>query len=153
MQYSATFEIGTAQPEQIATISLIRLSSVTHSFNAGQRINFLPFQVAGGTLTVTAPPNANVCPPGHYMLFIVDQQGVPSDAKIIRVSAPAAAQPEAVAAGAQAAARQAPEDAFALRATVLAAATRHPRRGWDHGNLPVWHRGLLGRRERGAAQP
>ena len=122
VQYSTTFEIGTAQPQQIATISLIRLSSVTHSFNAGQRINFLPFQVTGGTLTVTAPPNANVCPPGHYMLFILDQQGVPSDAEIIRVSAPAAAQPEAVAAGTLAAARQAPENAFALRAAVMAAA-------------------------------
>ena len=127
VQYSATFEIGTAQPQHIATVSLIRLSSVTHSFNAGQRINFLPFQVTGGTLTATAPPNANVCPPGHYMLFIVDQQGVPSVAEIIQVSAPAAAQPEAAAArpaavAASAAARQAPEDAFALRAAVRAAA-------------------------------
>ena len=131
MNYGDTFEIGTAQPEQIATISLIRLSSVTHSFNAGQRINFLPAQVAGGTLTATAPPNANVCPPGHYMLFIVNLQGVPSVAKIIQVSAPAAAaaqvreaaQPEAAAVGASAAARPAAKDAFALRAAVRAAAS------------------------------
>jgi hypothetical protein len=131
VQYNDTFEIGTAQPAQIATISLIRLSSVTHSFNAGQRINFLPSQIAGGTLTATAPPNANVCPPGHYMLFIVNLQGVPSVAKIIQISAPAAAaaqvreaaQPEAAAAGAPAPARQAATDAFALRATVRAAAS------------------------------
>ena len=135
--YGGTFEIGTAQPEQIATISLIRLSSVTHSFNAGQRISFLPFQVVGGTLTATAPPNANICPPGHYMLFIVNLQGVPSVATIIQVSAPAAAaaqvseaaqseavaaQPEGVAVGAPAPERQAPKDVFALRATVRAAA-------------------------------
>jgi len=123
VQYGGTFEIGTAQPEQIATISLIRLSSVTHSFNAGQRINFLPFQVAGGTLTATAPPNANVCPPGHYLLFIVNLQGVPSVAEIIQVSAPAAAQAEAVAVSAAAPARQVPQDAFALRAAIRAAAT------------------------------
>ena len=112
VNYGDTFEIGTAQPEQIATISLVRLSSVTHSFNAGQRINFLPSQVAGGTLTATAPPNANVCPPGHYMLFIVNLQGVPSVATIVQVSAPAAAaaqlreaaKPEAAAVGASAAA-------------------------------------------------
>ncbi len=129
VQYRATFEIGTAQPQQIAVVSLIRLSSVTHSFNVGQRINFLPFQVTGGNLTATAPPNANACPPGHYMLFIVDQQGVPSVAEIVQVSEPAAAQPaaaaarpEAVAASTPAAARQAPEDAFALRAAVRAAA-------------------------------
>ena len=131
VNYGDTFEIGTAQPAQIATISLIRLSSVTHSFNAGQRINFLPAQVAGGTLTATAPPNANVCPPGHYMLFIVSLQGVPSVAKIIQVSAPAAAaaqvreavQPEAAAAGVSAPARPAVKDAFALRAAVRAAAS------------------------------
>ena len=123
VQYGATFQIGTAQPEQIATVSLIRLSSVTHSFSPGQRISFLSFQVAGGgTLTATAPPSANVCPPGCYMLFIVDMQGAPSVAKIIQVSAPVTAQPEATAVGAQTAARQTPQDAFALRATVRAAA-------------------------------
>ena len=137
VNYGGTFEIGTAQPEQIATVSLIRLSSVTHSFNAGQRINLLPSQVAGGTLTATAPPNANVCPPGHYMLFIVNLQGVPSVATIIQVSPPTAAaaqvsgaarpeavaaQPEAIAVAASATERQAPKDAFALRATVRAAA-------------------------------
>ena len=131
VNYGDTFEIGTAAPAQIATVSLIRLSSVTHSFNAGQRINFLTSQVAGGTLTATAPPNANVCPPGHYMLFIVNLQGVPSVAKIIQVFAPAAAaaqageaaQAEAAAVNASAPARQAAKDAFALRATVRAAAS------------------------------
>ena len=129
VQYGGTFEIGTAQPEQIATISLIRLSSVTHSFNSGQRINFLPSQITGGTLTATAPPNADACPPGHYMLFIVNLQGVPSVAKIIQVSAAAAAttqvreaaQPQA-ATGVLAPAHKAPKNAFALRATVQAAA-------------------------------
>ena len=131
VNYGDTFGIGTAQPDQIATVSLIRLSSVTHSFNAGQRINFLPSQIAGGTLTATAPPNANVCPPGHYMLFIVNLQGVPSVAKIIQVSAPAAAagqvggaaHAEAAAVGVPAPAREVPKDAFALRATVRAAAS------------------------------
>jgi galactose oxidase len=122
VRYGDTFEIGTAQPEQIATISMIRLSSVTHSFNAGQRINFLSSQIVGGTLMATAPPNANICPPGHYMLFIVNLQGVPSVAKIIQVSAPAAAQPEAVAVGASALARQGATDVFAQRTAVRAAA-------------------------------
>ena len=122
VQYGDTFEIGTAQPEQIQTISLIGLSSVTHSFNVGQRINFLSAQIVGGTLTATAPPNANVCPPGHYMLFIVSLQGVPSVAKIIQVSAPAAAQPEAVAVRASALTRQGATDVFAQRTAIRAAA-------------------------------
>jgi galactose oxidase len=133
LNYGETFQIGTAQPKEIATISLIRLSSVTHSFNTNQRINFLVPQVAGGNLTATAPPNANVCPPGHYMLFILNSQGVPSVAKIIQISAPIAAQPEAVAAqpeavavGASAPAREAPKDAFAQRAMVRDAASGTP---------------------------
>ena len=130
VQYGETFEIGTAQPGQIATVSLIRLSSVTHSFNAGQRINILPSQIVAGTLTVTAPADANVCPPGHYMLFIVNLQGVPSVAKIVQVSAPApvksevaAAQAKVIPVGAPGPAGQVPEDAFGLRAAVRAAAT------------------------------
>ena len=134
VQYGDTFEIGTAQPEEIATISLIRLSSVTHSFNASQRINFLLPQVEGGSLKATAPPNANVCPPGYYLLFILNSQGVPSVAKILLVSAPTtaaaqvreAARPEALAVSAPASAHVAPRDAFALRAMVRDTASGTP---------------------------
>ncbi len=31
-----------------------------------------------GSLTVTAPPNGNIAPPGYYMLFLLNSQGVPS---------------------------------------------------------------------------
>jgi NADPH-dependent ferric siderophore reductase len=51
-----------------------------------QRMNYLPFTANGSTLTITAPANANLSPPGHYMLFVVDANGVPSIAKIIRIS-------------------------------------------------------------------
>jgi hypothetical protein len=33
-----------------------------------------------GSLTVQAPANANLAPPGYYMLFIVNGNGVPSTA-------------------------------------------------------------------------
>ena len=63
----------------------IRLSSVTHSFNSNQRINVLKFTADASTLKVTAPANPNLCPPGHYMLFVLDKDGVPSVAKIIKI--------------------------------------------------------------------
>jgi hypothetical protein len=122
VHYGDTFEIGTAQPEQIATISLVRLSSVTHSFNANQRINFLLPHVDGGSLKATAPPNAKVCPPGHYMLFLLNGQGVPSVATIIQISAPAAAAALAREEAAAAPAPGGPKDAFALRAMMRDAA-------------------------------
>jgi hypothetical protein len=49
-------------------------------------MNYLPFTVTGSTLTITPPANANLSPPGHYMLFVVDANGVPSIAKIVRIS-------------------------------------------------------------------
>ena len=98
--YGQDFPVGTSHPEEIGLVSWIRLSSVTHSFNMDQRINFLAFSVARGGLTITAPANADVCPPGYYMLFLLNKAKVPSIAKMLRVAATApvgqaAAVPEA----------------------------------------------------------
>jgi galactose oxidase len=68
-------------------VTWIRLASVTHSFDQNQRMNSLAFQKGQGKLTVTAPANANVCPPGHHMLFVVDDKGVPALGHIARISA------------------------------------------------------------------
>ena len=75
----------TAQASSIAKVSLIRLGSVTHAFDMNQRFQKLAFTVGAGTLTVTAPAVRNRAPRGHYMLFIVDGNGVPSVAKIVQL--------------------------------------------------------------------
>src|SRR5207245_1257133 len=36
-------------------------------------------------LTLTAPPNANIAPPGYYMLFILNTSGVPSVASVVQI--------------------------------------------------------------------
>jgi len=78
IQYGQTFEVGTPDPQQIAQVSMIRLSSVTHSFDQNQRINFLRPTARATSVGVTAPPGAEVCPPGHYLLFLLNQSLVPS---------------------------------------------------------------------------
>jgi hypothetical protein len=83
--YGGTFEVETSSPGQIGQVTWIRLSSVTHSFNTGQRINFLDFKANGKKLSVAAPADSKVCPPGHYMLFVLNKARVPSTAKIINV--------------------------------------------------------------------
>ena len=68
--------------------TLVRLSSVTHSFNMNQRfLELTPInnQVAN-QVQLTAPNNPNECPPGHYMLFLLDQYGTPSHASIIAIN-------------------------------------------------------------------
>jgi len=50
-----------------------------------QRYIPLAFTAGPTSLTATAPINANVAPPGLYMLFIVDGNGVPSIARTVSV--------------------------------------------------------------------
>ena len=39
----------------------------------------------GRHVVLAAPPNANVAPPGWYMLFVADGKGRPSKAKFLRL--------------------------------------------------------------------
>jgi hypothetical protein len=131
VSYGETFHVETAQPADIGKVTWIRLSSVTHSFNTGQRFNSLAFQPSAGGLAVTAPASPNTCPPGHYMMFLLNHSGVPSVAKIMQVMAPTGAQPEGVTAAQPRVltvspprpGQAAPRDAFAQRASILGSST------------------------------
>jgi galactose oxidase len=83
--YGATIDVSTSHADQVSKVSWVRLSSVTHSFNSNQRIVFLAFTKHTATISITAPFNHADCPPGHYMMFLLNTAGVPSVAKIIRV--------------------------------------------------------------------
>jgi hypothetical protein len=83
--YKTTFDVGTSNPDQVGQVNWIRLPSVTHSFNSNQRINFLKFTSNGKKLDVTTPDSPAVCPPGNYMLFVLNKAKVPSVAKIVKI--------------------------------------------------------------------
>ena len=85
VSYGQAFTVATPNAASIAKVTWIRLSSVTHAFNQNQRMNRLSFSATGSGLTVVAPASGNRAPPGHYMLFIVNSNGVPSQGKIIRI--------------------------------------------------------------------
>jgi hypothetical protein len=86
VSYGASFFVGTPDATSISKISLVRLSSVTHTHNFDQLLNNLAFSQAAGGLNVTAPGNVNLCPPGYYQLFILNGSGVPSVSRIVRVA-------------------------------------------------------------------
>jgi hypothetical protein len=83
--YNQSFSVATPNAAQITEVRWIRLGTVTHAFDAGQRANKLDFAVSGGNVEVTVPAGPRLAPPGHYMLFILNRNGVPSDGKIIQV--------------------------------------------------------------------
>src|SRR5438034_11006718 len=84
--YGESFFVGTPNATNISNVTLIALSSVTHGFNMGQRISRPLFSQATGGLNVTAPSNPNTTPPGYYMLFILNSNGIPSIAKIAQIN-------------------------------------------------------------------
>lgn len=85
VHYGQSFAVRTSTPQSIASVTWIRLASTTHAFNQNQRLNRLRFSRTASGLSVTAPTSANLAPPGHYMLFVLNDNGVPSMARIIHV--------------------------------------------------------------------
>jgi hypothetical protein len=82
----ASFAVATPDPEAIDAVVLMRCGSVTHAFDADQRLVALAFERrTGGQLAVVAPPDNNVAPPGYYLLFLVSRDGVPSVGRFVRV--------------------------------------------------------------------
>jgi len=86
--YGQTFFVQTPDSANIGAVNWIRLGSVTHAFNQNQRIDRLTFTPMADGLNVVAPSNRNLTPPGHYMLFVLDRNGVPSVSRMIRIDRP-----------------------------------------------------------------
>ncbi len=93
LNLNQNFVINTAQATSINKVALIRVSSVTHGTNQEERFIPLSFTRGAGQLNVTSPANANIAPPGYYMLFILDGAGVPSVAQIILLTSTVAPTP------------------------------------------------------------
>jgi NPCBM/NEW2 domain/Domain of unknown function (DUF1929)/Glyoxal oxidase N-terminus len=86
MTYNGSYTLYSPTPSSITKAALVGIGSVTHAFNTNQR--YVPLTIGtktSTTLTVTSPNNANLAPPGYYMLFVMNSSGVPSVARIIQV--------------------------------------------------------------------
>ena len=83
--YVQPFEIVSDDAGSIEKVGLVRLGAPTHGDDQGQRYVPLTFTASGSVLTAAAPAKPALAPPGYYMLFITDSEGVPSVAKIIKL--------------------------------------------------------------------
>lgn len=82
--YGGTFDVATSG--DVARFTMVRMSAATHSTNNDQRV--LPVAATsrgGGGWQLEAPANANLAPPGYYMVFAVSSDDVPSVAGVTRL--------------------------------------------------------------------
>ncbi|HEY6253129.1 MAG TPA: galactose oxidase-like domain-containing protein [Candidatus Angelobacter sp.] len=85
IKYGTTFQINTPDAASIRSVVLVRPGSVTHAFDMDQRLVGLAFTVKPGQLQATVPSNSNLAPPGYYLLFLVNAEGVPSVAPFVHL--------------------------------------------------------------------
>jgi hypothetical protein len=83
-KYGDTQRITVDRP--IAKAELIRPAAVTHSSDPNQRYVDLPLSVDGANVDLNVTANPNLAPPGWYMLFAVDGNGVPSVAEWVHLT-------------------------------------------------------------------
>jgi hypothetical protein len=80
-----TFEVDTPDAN-IARATLLAPSAVTHAADMNQRSIELSVSRRSGGVTLSAPATAAIAPPGYYMLFLLNDSGVPSVARWVRLS-------------------------------------------------------------------
>lgn len=79
--------INVAASPGISKFNMVRMSATTHALNSDMRFLNVPFVVENnGNYVLNLHTNRNVMTPGYWMLFAMDGQGVPSVAKIVKVS-------------------------------------------------------------------
>jgi PKD repeat protein len=81
-----SFVVTTPDAANVASVVLMKNGAVTHAFDMDQRMVGLNFVAGNGVLTVSGPPNGNTAPPGYYMIFLLNNAGVPSVAQFVQVS-------------------------------------------------------------------
>jgi hypothetical protein len=77
--YGQTLEIHSSEAGTLRWSHLIANCVTTHSFDSSQRLVDLEITAQGNSIVqVKVTDNPNLAPPGWYMLFIVNDAGVPS---------------------------------------------------------------------------
>ncbi len=81
-----SYLIKVSPASSIRYLRLMRPDNPTHVTDVNERSIAVPFtpSVRGG-LKVTIPSNPDLIPPGYYMLFAVNSQGIPSAGHWVRV--------------------------------------------------------------------
>ncbi len=86
LNYDSAFSVETSTPGRVDSAVLVAPTTATHSTNSNQRHLKLRINNTNGTrLNLQTPATSADAPPGWYMLFLLDKQGVPSVAKWVKL--------------------------------------------------------------------
>ena len=88
VHHGSTFTIDTPEASEISKVVFVRPMAVTHQTDSEQRvIELLPIiHISSTQLELTAPDGGHphpMAPRGHYMMFIINNSNIPSEAKWI----------------------------------------------------------------------
>jgi hypothetical protein len=85
--YGGSITIPTSNPSSISRASLVKCPDTTHHYDSNMRLLWLEVTSRpSNSVTVQAPLNANLAPPGYYYIHVINSSGIPSVARIIRIS-------------------------------------------------------------------
>lgn len=85
--------INITRAAEQGSLVMVKLGTVTHSFDYGQSLadlavqNVIKNNDGSYTFNFTAPANANLYTPGYYMMFYLNSIGKPSVAKMVQIQA------------------------------------------------------------------
>jgi hypothetical protein len=96
LSYGQPFTVQTPDAASISSAVLVDLGSDTHTEDFNQRRLPLTVTRGSGSISVQGPANSALAPPGHYMLFVLNAQGVPSVASVVSVGGSGSVTPPSV---------------------------------------------------------
>ncbi|OAL01542.1 galactose oxidase [Phaeosphaeriaceae sp. SRC1lsM3a] len=86
VKYGEKITVTLAANDDVKNVTWIHIGSVTHCNNQSQSFLSLKFDKSNlPKLVIDAPASPNLATPGHYMLFIINKDGVPAIAPIIKL--------------------------------------------------------------------
>jgi len=87
VSWGAEFTVNVGPKLSADSAVLVAPGTTTHGYDSTQRVVRLAVRHTDALgITVAAPPNSGVAPPGYYMLFVL-HQGVPSVASWVQLTA------------------------------------------------------------------
>jgi len=91
--YGASLEIETPDGPSVTAVNLVRLPSTTQQTTSDQRLTTLTPTPSAKGVVVTMVAEAALAPPGPYLMFLLNAQGVPSVGRLIQVGNVPVARP------------------------------------------------------------